>query len=112
MGHRQGRTDSTDGSLVSVRLDPQGMKRLAQSAGIRKAVERAAEAVAENVRSQNHRVEGIPGDVELPVRVSVYETDRARASVTLAHPSGMAVQAKHGALTRAASEIGLEVRGD
>jgi hypothetical protein len=44
------------------------------------------------------------------VRVDSYETDRARAEVWLAHPSGLAVQAKHGLLTKAASEAGLEVK--
>lgn len=75
----------------------------------RNAVEAAAEKIAANARSAAPDVEGVPGDIPLPVRVDTYDTDRARATVWLAHPSGLAVQAKHGLLTRAASEAGLEV---
>jgi hypothetical protein len=46
------------------------------------------------------------------VKVKLSTTDRAHAEVILAHPAGIAVQAKHGALTKAASQAGLEVKGD
>lgn len=82
-----------------------------KGARLKAEIENVAERVAANVEAQGHLVEGIPGNIELPVRVDVYETDRARASVSLAHPSGIAVQAKHGALTRAAAQEGLEVSG-
>lgn len=97
---------------MGVKLDRAAIGRLAESDEMRRLVAEAAEKVAENVREQGIRVEGIPGDIELPVKVTVYETDRARASVTLAHPAGLAVQAKHGALTRAASALGLTVKGE
>ena len=95
----------------TVKLNSRGIEEVAKSAEMRRAIEDLAEQVAANVRSQGHMVEGVPGDVALPVEVSVYETDRARASVTIAHPSGLSVQAKHGALSRAASEAGLQVKG-
>lgn len=91
------------------RRNSRGVAAILKSAEAVRLVTSAAENVADNVRRQGFRVDGIPGDVELPVKVAVYETDRARASVILAHPAGIAVQAKHGALTRAASEAGLEV---
>ncbi len=47
---------------------------------------------------------------EAEVTVRSYTTDRAAAAVTIAHPAGMAIQAKHGALTKAAAELGLEVK--
>jgi hypothetical protein len=98
--------------LANVRIDPRGFDKLAQSREITDAVRDAAEAVAENVKAQGHRVEGIPGDVDLPVKVSMFETDRAHAVVSLAHPSGEAVQAKHGALSKAATQTGLDFRSD
>jgi hypothetical protein len=79
--------------------------------GIRAATERAAEAVAENVRAQNIKVEGVPGDVDLPVSVQMVQTDRPHAIVAITHAAGDAVQAKHGALTKAAGEAGLDVSG-
>lgn len=94
-----------------VKLDRGGISALLKSDGMAGLVASAAEAVAEQVRGQGILVEGVPGDVPLPVTVSAYTTDRAAASVALAHPSGIAVQAKHGALTKAASAEGLQVRG-
>lgn len=99
---------------MTIRLDSKGVAALLKSAGVVIATKRAAEAVVENVRAQNIRVgdhDGGPRERELPVTVTLVETDRAHASVTLAHPSGQAVQAKHGALTKAAAQAGLDVRG-
>ena len=96
----------------NVKLNSPGIGEVAKSREMREVIERLAEQVADNVRSQGHMVEGVPGDVPLPVEVDLYETDRARASVTLKHASGLAVQGKHGALTRAASAAGLQVKGD
>lgn len=96
----------------NVKLNSRGIEDIAKSPEMRRAITDLAERVAENARSQGVRVEGEPGDVALPVEVSSYVTDRARSSVILAHPAGLAVQAKRGTLTRAASEAGLQVRGD
>lgn len=98
--------------MGKVSLNHSGIAKLLESVEMHHLVEKVAEEIADNVRSQGIRVEGVPGDIKLPVKVSVTTTDRARASVVLAHPSGIAVQAKHGALTRAASQAGLEVKGD
>lgn len=89
-----------------------GLLAALNSAGVESRVVETAERVAEEIRrdgSWDRQVEGIPGDIDIPVRVDVYKTDRPRASVHLAHPSGLAVQAKRGALTRAASAAGLVV---
>ena len=94
-----------------VKVDSRGIADLLKSREFRDATEDAAEAVAANVRSQGILVEGVPGDVALPVTVSMYTTDRAHAVVAIAHPSGVAVQAKHGALTKAAAQAGLDVKG-
>lgn len=70
----------------------------------------AAERIASNAR-RGIMVEGIPGDVALAVVVEDSHTDRPKSTVKLAHPSGMAVQAKHGVLTAGASGAGFEVSG-
>lgn len=53
------------------------------------------------------------GDGNLPdnatVTVKQFTTDRAIAVVRLNHPTGLALQAKHGLLTKAAAAAGLEV---
>lgn len=49
------------------------------------------------------------GGVAAPVTVADYSTDRAISVVAIAHPAGLAIQAKHGALTRAAAACGFEV---
>ena len=91
-----------------VRLDSNGIGDLLKSSAMRSAVDKAANAVAENARDQGHTVES--GEA-LPVTVTSYTTDRAAASVALAHPAGVAMQAKYGVLTKAASDAGMEVKG-
>lgn len=95
---------------MSIRLNPRGFDDVAKSRLVREAVTDAAERVADNVRAQGIWVDGIPGDIELPVKVVEQTTDRARAAVQIAHPSGLAVQAKHGALTKAAAQAGLDIK--
>lgn len=76
------------------------------------AVKAAAEQVAAGVRDMNITVGDVDGgkhEIPLPVTVKVVTTDRAHGIVALAHPAGEAVQAKHGALTKAAAQAGLNV---
>ena len=99
---------------MAVRLNSPGIAAILRSAQMRRVTRRAAEAVAENVRDQGITVGGFKGDegdIDLPVTVTETVTDRAHANVTLAHPAGAAVQAKHGALTKAAAQAGLDVGG-
>lgn len=98
----------------NVKLDSRGIAALLKSAPIDAATKAAAEAVAENVRGMGIKVgdkDGGAHEYELPVRVFPHTTDRSHVVVALAHPSGEAVQAKHGALTKAAAQAGLDVRG-
>lgn len=99
--------------MATIRPNRAGRQKILQSREMRAAVEKLAEQIAGNIRAQGRHVGATSGGgtVPLPVEVSVYETDRARATVWLAHPAGLAVQAKHGALTKAASDAGLEVKG-
>lgn len=86
-----------------------------KSPRVRAGVAAEAERVADHVRGQSIEVgafEGGQGPIDLPVRVTSETTDRAVAFVTLAHPAGIAVQAKLGALSKAAAATGLSIRGD
>lgn len=99
---------------IRVTLNKAGVGEIAKGAEMQALVAKLAEQVAENVRDQGIKVgdrDGGSREVDLPVKVSEQITDRARATVTIAHPAGIAVQAKHGALTRAASAAGLQVKG-
>jgi hypothetical protein len=103
--------------MATIRPNPAGRAKVLQSDEMADAVEKLAETVADNVRPQGVRVEGIPGDIEMPVKVTMtttddMRTDRVKAWVSMAHPSGLATQAKNGTLTKAASAAGLEVKGD
>jgi len=97
----------------NVRLDHSGLGEILKSAEMHKLVQDATEKLAENVREQGITVGAMEGsgEIPLPVEAQMTTTDRAHGSVVLAHPAGIAVQAKHGALTKAASQEGLEVKG-
>ena len=102
--------------MARVEIDLKGLEEVATSSEMRALMHDAAETMAENVRAQNIRVEGVPGDIALPVKVyddvtKGLKVNRAVSRVVLAHASGQAVQAKHGALSKAASSAGLKLRG-
>ncbi|HET7666544.1 MAG TPA: hypothetical protein VFK56_10840 [Mycobacterium sp.] len=92
--------------------DSAGFAEILKSAGAQRAVTDLAEQVAKSVENQGIQVGAMSGggQVEIPVETSTIITDRAHASVTLAHPAGLAVEAKYGALTKAAADAGLEVK--
>lgn len=95
-----------------VRLNHVGVAQILKGPMMHAAVKNAAERVAANVRAMNIKVGDHPGgplERDLPVTVQMVTTDRAHANVTIAHASGEAVQAKHGALTKAAQQAGLDV---
>lgn len=93
--------------MADVRLNRLGMALLLRDERVRADLERRAQAVARAAESANILVEGIPGDEPLPVKVaSGIGRSRAHARVTLAHPSGTAVEAKHGLLTRSLDAAG------
>lgn len=95
-----------------VHLNHAAIGALLRSTEMHRLVQDVAERVAENVRQQRITVGDVDGganEYPLPVDVSVITTDRAHASVRLAHAAGIAVQAKHGALTKAASSAGISI---
>lgn len=75
-------------------------------------VKDAANEIADAARLQGITVGDVDGGKhEIPLPVKVYGDDDNAAAVVLAHPAGIAVQAKHGTLTRAAASKGFEVHG-
>lgn len=91
---------------VRIRLDHPGIAEVLNSAEVAAAIAGLAASVAANARS-----DGAVARNGVPVEVSTYTTDRSAASVALAHPAGLAIEAKHGSLIRAAGAAGLEVHG-
>jgi hypothetical protein len=103
-----------------VKLDLGGLEEVAKSREVRAAVHNAAERVADAVKDQGITVgdkDGGSHEYALPVKVYDDTTDgmrvnRATSRVVLAHAAGLAVQAKHGALSKAASAAGLKLKGE
>jgi len=98
---------------AKVKLDHSGLAAILKSTDMHRIVQDATEQIADSVRSQGITVGATEGggEIPLPVQAEMTTTDRAHGSVLLAHPAGVAVQAKHGALTKGASAAGLEVSG-
>lgn len=83
-----------------IRLDSGAIEQILK-VEMRAPITAIAQEIASNVST---------GSVDARVTVKEYTTDRAAAAVTIAHPAGLAIQAKYGALTKAAAAVGLEVR--
>lgn len=95
--------------MVKVHINEAVLRRILESREMDAARKRVGDAIADNVRDQGIEVgdldaDGVGTQIDLPVEVSDV------GGVVIAHPAGIAVQAKHGALTRAAAAAGLEVR--
>lgn len=69
------------------------------------ATNTAAQSVASKAAHTTRR-----GEV-IPVKVKPYTTDRRAASVALAHPAGIGIEAKYGVLADAAGATGLDFTG-
>ena len=90
-----------------IRLDHAGIGEVLKSDEVREAIDALADSVADSVRSSPTVTKrGIADRVE----VSSYTTDRAAAAVAIAHAAGLGMEAKHGVVTQAAGQAGLEVR--
>lgn len=100
--------------MARLRLNGAGLQRAIRTPAMQRALLDAGEAVATNVEAQGIKVgdhDGRPHEIPLPVGVYDNVNGYPSAAVVLNHPSGLAVQAKHGALTKAAAEAGLRVTG-
>jgi hypothetical protein len=87
--------------MAGVELDHAGIAEILKTA-MRGPIDALARQIADRVDV------GTVTDAEVTVRS--YTTDRAAAAVSIAHPAGLAMQAKHGSLTKAAASLGLEVK--
>jgi len=88
---------------MSFKLDSKGIAEILNSDEIAQAVNAAANAIAGNVST------GHP-EIDATVTVRAYTTDRRAAAVSIAHPAGLALEAKRGVLNRAASSVGLTIK--
>lgn len=106
-----------------VRLDSRGVAEVMESAGMTAVTTQATERIAQAVRAQGRTTTSEAQhshDRELPVSSDVRPASgagrirdhRRLGLVTLMHPAGLGMQAKHGVLTRAAASIGARVRTD
>jgi hypothetical protein len=87
---------------VRFRHDRRGIHQVLVSAEVQTMLHAKGTAVQQHVEARGIRVEGEPGDVPLPVTVNTSGKGiRARTYVELAHPSGLAVEQRHGVLVEA-----------
>ncbi|QCG77757.1 hypothetical protein QLQ77_gp11 [Gordonia phage Reyja] len=86
------------------RLNRRGGAQLLRSPQIAAAVNKAAHAVADKIRT------GLADEGDIEVTVDEYTTDRRAAGVTIRSSRGVEFQATRGAITRAAAAVGLEVK--
>ena len=82
------------------KLDSAGVRQILNSPETKAMSLAAARQIADAIQSRDG----------VEVKVVESTTDRAGASVIIAHPGGLGMQAKHGYLTRAAASVGLTVR--
>lgn len=97
----------------TVKLDSAGIASILKSQTMQQLIGLKTTEVASNVIDQKIGVgdkDGGAHEIPLPVESKVVITDRAHGIVTLAHPAGQNVEAKHGSLGKAALAAGLEVR--
>lgn len=92
-------------SARRVKLDHRGIAEVLKSAEVAARLSELATAVEASASADDSVVRH-----GVPVKVESYETDRAAVAVTLAHAGGLGIEAKHGTLSRAAGDVGLEVR--
>jgi hypothetical protein len=86
-------------ATVRLKLDTDGIREVANSQDMAKVVKAGADEIAGQVRA----------DVDAPVVVNSYVTDRQAAAVTIASDYGVAVHARVGVLTKAAHSVGADV---
>lgn len=88
--------------MAKVVLNEAGLTEILRSREVLADLERRAERVAAAAAAVGVRVSGDPGADELPIKVtSRIGSKRAVARVIVAHPAGLAVEAKHRLLGRA-----------
>jgi hypothetical protein len=98
---------------VKVVIYQAGVDAVLRSAGMVAALEEVAGQIADNVAAQGLTVES-PGEdspgTSLHAEASTSIEKTAVGHVTIPHPAGIPMQARHGVLTKAAAAAGLEVK--
>lgn len=108
---------------VRVRLDSAGIAAVMQGPGMTAATRAATERIAATARAQMRQTtseaQQSTGD-ELPIDAATRPVTRSRrirdarhlGLITITHPAGLGMEAKHGVLSRAAAAAGFRVRDD
>ncbi|GAA4527456.1 hypothetical protein [Amycolatopsis samaneae] len=95
--------------IFGITIDSDGARELLNSPEVAEAIRAAAHRVAATADAQGHRVKN---KERLPVTVVTEDpTDRVSATVAIAHPAGVGMEARYGLLKRAAEANGFEVTG-
>lgn len=100
-------------SRARIKLDSRALEAILKSEEVRNELQDLAGEMKSFIEGHGIRVGDADGgkhEYDLPVTVESQTTDRAREVVGINHPAGMAVQAKHGVLTKAAAHVGLQVK--
>jgi len=83
-------------SSILIELNRSGIKALLASSEVQAMLEGKAAAVVNAAKGRGILVGGDPGDTPLPVEaISEASGARAKAMVSINHPAGIAVEAKH-----------------
>lgn len=83
-------------TTVQIELNRSGILALLGSSEVQAMLTRKAGAVAEAARRRGVKVDGMPGEVPLPIEVvPAGNAKRARALVVADHPAGLAAESKH-----------------
>lgn len=90
---------------VNVKVTREGMRAALSTSAVQGMVDRAAAKIASNTLNDTH-------DGPAEVRVEQHSSEiTAIAAVTIAHPAGVGLQTKYGALSNAATSIGAGFKG-
>ena len=86
---------------MTLKLDYDALGRILKE-DMRGPIDALAAQIAANV--------DVGSVTDAEVTVMSVTSDRAKAFVAIAHPAGQAIEAKHGALKKAAASVGLTVK--
>ena len=92
--------------MSKVRLDNAGVAELLKSPALGEVITGYGETVRGHLAADAAVTRN-----NMPVGSISGISDRVRTIVTIKHPGGLGVQAKHGSLTKAVSAAGLSMKG-
>lgn len=87
--------------MVKIKLNSSGMREMLRT-NPRELIDQIGRRVAANTK--------VDEDDDVEVTTRSYTTDRAAVAVAIEGAAGMAIEAKHSPLMRAAAAAGLQVR--